>query len=42
MFSGDNLDGWLYRVERYFEVNGLIEKEKLNIVGVSLDGEALL
>lgn len=41
MFSGDNPDGWLYHAERYFEVNGLTEKEKLSVVGVSLDGKAL-
>lgn len=41
MFSGENLDGWLYRAERYFKINGLTEREKLGAVGVSLDGEAL-
>lgn len=41
VFSGENPDGWLYHAERYFEVNGLTEKEKLNVVGINLDGEAL-
>lgn len=38
IFSGENPDGWwLFQEERYFEVNGLTEKEKLGAVGVSLD-----
>lgn len=41
IFSGENPDGWLFQGKRYFEVNGLSEKEKLGIVGVSLDGETL-
>jgi len=41
IFSGENPDGWLYRAERYFEVNGLIEREKLGAIAVSLDGDVL-
>lgn len=41
IFSGENPDGWLFRVERYFEVNGLTEREKLGAIVVSLDGDAL-
>lgn len=42
IFCGDSLDGWLYRSESHFEVNGLKDKEKLEVVGVSLDGDALV
>lgn len=41
IFSGEDPDGWLFQAERYFDVNGLSEKEKLGAVGVSLDAEAL-
>lgn len=41
VFSGENLDGWLYLAERYFEINDLIEREKLRAVEASLGGEAL-
>lgn len=36
-----NLDGWLHRVERYFVVNRLSEKDKLDVVVLCLEGEAL-
>lgn len=39
IFSGVNLDGWIFWVERYFEVNGLTEKEKMGAIGVGLDGD---
>lgn len=32
MFSGDNPNGRLYRLEKYFEVNGL-NKKKIEIRG---------
>ena len=41
MFNGDNLDGWFYRVEHYFQLHFLNEKEKLQIVIVSLEGRVL-
>lgn len=41
VFSDDNPDGWLFHAERYFEVNGLIKKEKLATIGVSMEGNAL-
>lgn len=41
IFSGEDPDGWLFQAKRYFDVNGLSEKEKLGAVGVSLDAEAL-
>lgn len=41
VFSDDNPDGWLFHAERYFEVNGLTEKEKLAAIGVSMEGDAL-
>lgn len=41
IFSGENPNGWLLQVERYFEVNGLTEQEKMAAIGVSSDGDAL-
>ena len=34
-------DGWLFRAERYFEINRLTSAEKLRAVVVCLKGEAL-
>lgn len=34
-------DGWIHRVERYFVINGLPEKEKLEAAGMCLEEEAL-
>lgn len=41
IFSGTDPDGWLFHAERYFDINGLTEQQKLGAVGVSLDGDAL-
>lgn len=41
VFDGDNPDGWIFRAERYFQMNRTGEAEKLDIAIVSLDGEAL-
>ena len=40
VFNGENPDGWLFRAERYFNINRLTEVEKMATVGVSLDGDA--
>ncbi|PKU73032.1 1-phosphatidylinositol-3-phosphate 5-kinase [Dendrobium catenatum] len=41
VFEGEDGHGWIYKVERYFAVNGLIEEEKLTAVGMCLEGKAL-
>ena len=44
IFKGDeegNVDGWLHRVERYFVVNRLTERDKLDAAVLCLEGEAL-
>lgn len=33
--------GWIFRVERYFAVNEISEAERLQAVGVCLEGKAL-
>lgn len=40
-FNGENPDGWTFRAERYFAMNGLTENEKLDVAVVSLNEEAL-
>lgn len=37
----ENVDWWLHRVERYFVVNRLIERDKLDATMLCLEGEAL-
>ena len=39
IFFGENLDGWIFRAERYFVVNHLSENEKWVAAGVSFDGD---
>lgn len=39
--DGENPNGWIHRVERYFVVNRLSEKDKLDIAVLWLEGEAL-
>ncbi|XP_020693720.1 uncharacterized protein LOC110107714 [Dendrobium catenatum] len=41
IFEGENTYGWIYKVERYFAVNGLTEEEKLTTAGLCLEGKAL-
>lgn len=42
MLDGIELDGWIFRVERYFGVNRLTEEEKMDAAVVFLEGEALV
>lgn len=37
----ENVDGWLHRIERYFVVNRLTERDKLDAAVLCLEGEAL-
>ena len=41
IFEGTDVHGWLYRVERYFALNGLSDREKLTTAGICLEGKAL-
>ena len=41
VFEGEDAHGWIYRVERYFAVNGLTEDEKLTAAALCLEGKAL-
>ena len=41
IFSGDDAYGWLVRVERYFRVNQIEDHEKLELVLVAMEGDAL-
>lgn len=41
VFDGENPDGWIFRAERYYAMNRMTEREKLDIAVVSLEGEAL-
>ncbi|KAI0500720.1 hypothetical protein KFK09_018936 [Dendrobium nobile] len=41
IFEGEDGHGWIYKVERYFAVNGLTEEEKLTAAGLCLEGKAL-
>ncbi|XP_010263147.1 PREDICTED: NADH dehydrogenase [ubiquinone] flavoprotein 1, mitochondrial-like [Nelumbo nucifera] len=41
IFDGENPDGWLFRAECYFEINGLLPAERLRVAVVCLEGDAL-
>ena len=41
LFDGCDPDGWIFRAERYFSVNGLMEMEKVDTTVVCLEGPAL-
>ncbi|KAF7839766.1 putative mitochondrial protein [Senna tora] len=41
IFDGEEAVGWLFKVERYFNINRMREEEKLEVVTVCMDGKAL-
>ncbi|KAJ1383535.1 CLU domain [Sesbania bispinosa] len=41
LFSGDAAYGWVNRVERYFNLKGVLDQERLQVVMVAMEGKAL-
>ena len=41
-FEGDDFEGWLLKLEQYFEVEGIAEENKVRMVMMHLEGRALL
>lgn len=41
IFYGDSPDGWIFRAKRYFSMNHLTNGEKVEVVAVCFEGEAL-
>ncbi|PWA72590.1 hypothetical protein CTI12_AA104190 [Artemisia annua] len=41
LFEGEDAYGWIYRVERYFEIQGLPPQEQLRAAALCMEGEAL-
>ena len=41
VFTGENPDGWTFLADRYFAMYGLTKEEKLVVVAMSLDEDAL-
>lgn len=41
VFEGSNLEGWVFRAERFFTINRLSELQKLEAASISMDGKAL-
>ncbi|GJS71806.1 hypothetical protein Tco_0704647 [Tanacetum coccineum] len=41
VFEGEDAYGWIYRVERYFEIQGLSQQEQLRATALCMEGEAL-
>ncbi|KAM3201969.1 hypothetical protein P3L10_029593 [Capsicum annuum] len=40
-FHGVNPEAWIFKAERYFELNGIADTHKLSIASIYLDGDAL-
>ena len=40
-FSGEGLNGWLYKVEQFFEIDHTLEPNKVKLASISLGGKAL-
>ncbi|GJS21363.1 putative mitochondrial protein [Tanacetum coccineum] len=41
LFDGKDAYGWIYRVERYFEIQGIPQQEQLRVAILCMEGEAL-
>ncbi|GKG07241.1 hypothetical protein Tco_0330210, partial [Tanacetum coccineum] len=42
VFDGEDAYGWIYRVERYFEIQGIPPQEQLRVVVVCMEGPFLV
>ncbi|RDX80407.1 Retrovirus-related Pol polyprotein, partial [Mucuna pruriens] len=40
-FTGEDPNGWIHRVERYFDINHILEEEKVLAASICLEGKAL-
>ncbi|PHT33809.1 hypothetical protein CQW23_25609 [Capsicum baccatum] len=40
-FHGVNPEAWIFKAERYFELNGIADTHKLSVTSIYLDGDAL-
>ncbi|KAH9733790.1 hypothetical protein KPL71_017135 [Citrus sinensis] len=40
-FEGENPNGWIYKCDRFFNINGIVEEEKVEMVSIHLEGHAL-
>ena len=41
IFDGTDLDGWVFRAERFFDLNVMLENVKLEATILSMEGEAI-
>ena len=41
IINGDDLDSWLFRAERYFQIHKLTESEKMTVSTISFEGPTL-
>ena len=41
LFDGSDPDGWLSKAKRFFKINRMGEREKLDAIMVNMEGEAL-
>ncbi|GJS88960.1 ankyrin repeat-containing protein [Tanacetum coccineum] len=41
VFEGEDAYGWIYRVERYFKIQGLTQQEQLRATSLCMEAEAL-
>ena len=41
-FDGTNPDGWLLKVERYFDFHKMMNDEKIEAALIAFEGDALL
>jgi len=40
-FEGDDVQGWIYKCEQFFEVDSIMENRKVKIASIHLCGRAL-
>ena len=40
-FNGDDLNGWLYRCQQFFEVDGTPSEAKVKLAAINMEGRAL-
>ena len=40
-FNGDDLSGWVYKCQQFFEIDGTPQGSKVKLVDINLEGRAL-
>ncbi|CAH1416794.1 unnamed protein product [Lactuca virosa] len=41
IFDGDDVYGWIYQAERYFDIHGIEEKDQIKAIAIYMEGRTV-